>query len=156
MFIKTTLIAASILTMLMVGSSSSWARGAYKWVDEDGTVHYSDRMQGSNAEIINVRVPQEDEQFDDGQAANEDPPSNADGQKSGASSKVGKSQQPSPREQKKRRKENCKIAQETLKKNLSMGRMYRIDAKGEWIYLSDAERAEVLKKSRDAVSEWCR
>jgi len=145
---KTTFLAVSIFAMLMVSSTLSWARGAYKWVDEDGSIHYSDRMQGSNAEIINVHVPEEEEQFDDEPAA---------AQKDGDRKKTQESQpQSSQREQKKRRKENCKIAQESLKKNQSMGRMYRVGADGEWIYLTDSERGEVLSKSRDAVKEWCK
>jgi len=153
MFTKNIYFTASIVVLLIVSSSSSLARGAYKWVDEDGTVHYSDRLQGSNAEVINVRVPV----ADDEQVADERSPANTDGQENDTrKSKVDSQPQSSQREQKKRRKENCKIAQATLKKNQSMGRMYRIAADGEWIYFTGAERDEVLKKSRDAVKEWCR
>ena len=137
-----------LLTVVTVG----WARGAYKWVDEDGTVHYSDRLRGDNAEVIKVPVHEpvdgaEDSAADAGSSGNtQDNPSAVDGEKSPQQLAM----------EKKQRKENCDKARDQYTRNQNLGRMYRVDANGERQYLSDKERADVLKKSKEAVDYWCK
>lgn len=53
------------------------------------------------------------------------------------------------------REQNCQIARQTLQHNESLGRMYRVEANGERVFLSDEEREMVLARSREDVEKWC-
>jgi hypothetical protein len=134
----------------MVVSGSVSARGAYKWVDEDGVVHYSDRMRGTEASIINIKVKEEKEsETNQGESADEDKPDPAtDADQEEANVKAAK-------EQKRIRKANCIKAREQLAANESMSRMYRAGKNGEREYLTDKERGDVMKRSVDSVKYWC-
>ena len=53
---KQNFVRIALIVLLLAVAASGWARGAYKWVDENGTVHYSDRLTSDNAEVIKVPV----------------------------------------------------------------------------------------------------
>jgi len=137
-----------VLISMMV-SGPLWARGAYKWVDDDGVIHYSDRMRGDKASIINVKI-QEESEVDSGGESSAEEPSESD--KASAAAEEDKK---AAVKQKKLRKANCAKASEQLAANESMSRMYRTDKKGERVYLSDKERGDVIRRSLDAVKYWC-
>lgn len=142
-----------LIIILLALTTTGWARGAYKWVDGDGTVHYSDRLKSDNAEIINVPVKEPETDADSVPSA--DDSTGASGQTSPASVDGEKTPQQLAME-KKQRKENCQKARDQYTRNQHLGRMYRTDANGERQYLSDKEREDVIKKSREAVDYWCK
>ena len=141
----------SLLLVLMVVSGPLWARGAYKWVDDDGIVHYSDRMRGTQASVISVDIKEpEPAETDDSQAAadeKQDPTTDKD--QVAANAKAAKEQQ-------KLRKANCAQAREQLATNESLSRMYRAGKNGERVYLTDKERGDVIRRSLDSVKYWCK
>ena len=49
---------------------------------------------------------------------------------------------------------NCASAQDTLR-SMESGRVQRIDAKGERVYLDDAQVAQETVKARQLVQQWC-
>ena len=136
-----------ILISMMV-SGPLWARGAYKWTDEQGVIHYSDRMRGDKASIINVKV-KESEETESGDEATEE---QAEPDNTRADARADKQ---ADAKQKKLRKANCAKASEQLAANESMSRMYRAGKNGEREYLSDKERGDVIRRSLDAVKYWC-
>lgn len=125
--------------------STAWARGAYKWIDDNGVVHYSDRMRGDPASIINipVREPKSSPSPDESQLAENTKTDNVPTTDARASAGDNKNRQ-----------ENCVKARNQLETNQRMTRMYRI-VEGERQYLSEKERENVIKRSREAVSYWC-
>jgi len=125
--------------------STAWARGAYKWIDDNGVVHYSDRLRGDPASIINipVREPESSPSADESQVAKNTNTARAAAADTGAAA----------REQK-IRQENCVKARDQLQINQRMTRMYRL-VDGERQYLSEKDRDDVIKRSREAVSYWC-
>jgi hypothetical protein len=134
-----------ILLISLSFVSTAWARGAYKWIDDNGVVHYSDRMRGDQASIINipVREPEPSPAAEEPRAA----------EKSGTTSAAETEVQAAARE-KKIRQENCLKARNQLEVNQQMTRMYRV-VDGERQYLSEKQRSDVIKRSREAVSYWC-
>jgi len=142
-------ILALVLTMV---SSPLWARGAYKWTDDHGVTHYSDRMRGGDeASIINVKVNEPRETAADDESSSDE----KSGSDKGKAIADRKAQAQANKEQKKIRKANCAKAREQLAANQNMSRMYRLDKKGERIYLNDVERADIIRRSEDAVKDWC-
>jgi septal ring-binding cell division protein DamX len=53
------------------------------------------------------------------------------------------------------KKSNCASAQDTLR-SMESGRVQRIDAKGERVYLDDAQVQQETVKARQLVEQWCR
>jgi len=145
-------IVTAILAVSMLSPAASWARSSYKWVDEQGVVHYSDRMRGSHeVSIISVTVdePAADDEDDDSKSGDEsssDP--STDKEQTGANAAAEK-------KQKAVRKANCAKAREQLATNQSMARMYRLGKNGEREYLNDQQRADVIKRSVESVKYWC-
>jgi hypothetical protein len=139
-------IAIIIVTMLV--SPTLWARGAYKWVDDNGVVHYSDRMRGDEVSVINVKVKQPAAQSSADKAESADKASANDkvaAAGGGSGSAAG---------DKELRRKNCAKARKQLETNQRLSRMYRI-VDGERQYLSEKERGAVIKRSREAVNYWC-
>ena len=139
------LVVIMLVALSMV--STAWARGAYTWTDEDGVVHYSDRMRGDEASIINIHVREPETA-----PAPEKKQASENSTKSDTVAATASPQ--SAEEVKKIYKENCGKARKMLETNQQMTRMYRV-VNGERHYLSDKERNDVIKRSRDAVSYWC-
>ena len=136
-------VVIMLIALSMV--STVWARGAYKWIDDNGVVHYSDRLLGDQASIININVREPEDT-----PSPEESPS-ADTTKSET---VAKTDPQAAAREKKIRQENCAKTREQLATNLQLTRMYRI-VDGERQYLDEKERDDVIKRSRDAVSYWC-
>jgi len=134
-----------IMLIAMSIVSTVWARGAYKWVDGNGVVHYSDRLRGDPASIINIPVRVTETSPD---AA--EPPA-AD---TARSETAANTEHRLTALEKKIRQENCVKAKDQLETNQRMTRIYRV-VDGERHYLSEQERADVIKRSREAVSYWC-
>jgi hypothetical protein len=132
-------------TLVILAWLFPFAAGAatvYKWVDPDGNVHFGDRPDDlPKAEKVEVPVGQPG-------TTPPRPPAASTGEEA-------EPQQPDAAARREIREKNCEIARKTLEKNENIGRMYRLDERGERVFLSDEERDAVLKRSRDDVTKWC-
>jgi hypothetical protein len=139
----------TIIILTILTTSTVWARGAYKWTDADGVVHYSDQLRSDNASVISIPVhePDESDGADQG-AADKSAAGKSDSQKA-------RHDEQSNVDEKKLRKINCAKAKEQLEINQRMTKMYRL-VDGERHYLSELERDEVIKRSHEDVSYWCK
>lgn len=139
-------IILSVLLVCCMLSASAWAtRGAYKWVDDDGVTHYSDRMGDKPAEVLHVDSlpPASADNNDKKLLLKKKPESKTDVNKK------------TPAISEKARQANCVKAKDTLKRYQSMSRMYRQNQQGNRQYLSDEERANTIEQARSAVTQWC-
>lgn len=148
----------SVMAVLccVVSLSGFAAETVYKWKDESGTVHFSDRpVRDADAEEIRVTPSQP---ADDGESDATDDTEDAasDEGDAGKAPAKGDRQAEVEKQQKKLREQNCQMARQTLEHNESIGRMYRVDANGERVFLSDEEREMVLNSSRKDVENWCK
>jgi hypothetical protein len=118
------------------------AATVYKWTDPDGNVHFSDRpVDLPKAEKVEVPVNRPG-------TTPPKPPAPRAGEDAAP-------QQPDASARREIREKNCEIARRTLEHNENIGRMYRLDERGERVFLTDEERDAVLKRSRDDVAKWC-
>lgn len=149
---KKILSMAAVLVLGCIVSLSGAAETVYKWTDRSGAVHFGDQpVPSADAEEMRVDPsrPTADDQAGDEDSDQEDPPAaQSDSPKASDQAEVEK-------QRKKIRAQNCQLARQTLEHNEAIGRMYRADANGERVYLSDAEREEVLKRSREDIKNWC-
>ena len=139
-----------LVMVLLLGCVAASAAGVYKWVDENGKVHYGDQPGNSSArEVILPATPAPDEN----QRAHE--------QKQKKLLQVfeqerqEKSEQEAKAEQQKREQE-CTLAKARLKNYEQAGELTTKDKDGKERTLSKSEYKQALDDAKQAVEHWCR
>ena len=152
------LIRAFIITLLVLPLNAT--AGIYKWVDEEGKVHYGgQRPENQIAEKLKIDVPKKATAKD---PADKDKPvadENAESETSEEESKEDVAQPEEPEKPKISRAEKkrvCGLSRARLAKIESRGRMKTSGKEGEVRYLTDAERNGRLKKARSDIKKYCR
>jgi hypothetical protein len=140
------------LGMLILGSVTSLRAEIYRWVDENGQVHYEERTKTQSASGLQSYKPPV--------GMGQSPEQRMEKTRKLLNAYQVERQQEREREEEKRqqqekRKHNCALARDNLRQNQSYGNIYRLNKQGEREYLSEPERRELLQRSRDDVAEWC-
>ena len=133
------LLSALPLLLFTAGASAA----VYKWVDEQGTVHFGDRPPHYQAKPLKVRPASLPSST--GAAAAEPPAGDQAKEVSGETE-----EQKNPE-----RSEYCRRAQEDLKRYEAADRLAREDAEGNQVILDDAQREELLESLRQRIQKWC-
>ena len=151
---------AKQLAIVCALSTLTFATGAtaneiYKWVDEDGNVHYEDRPTGApseerltmtynrtNSSAVSNRV----QARVDRQAAQDE----ARSQQAAAEQEAAENAAIEAE-----RQQACERARARLESYLQSRRLYRTDANGERVYLDDAQRQEARQKAEEQITEFC-
>ena len=136
-------------------SAGAAASEIYKWVDEDGNVHYEDRPSGASSEErldITYRrtdgsaVQQRASAFRDAQDARAEAKSvEAAKQKEASENAAAEAE----------KQQACERARARLNSYLQARRLYRTDDVGERVYLDDEQREQARRKAEDAIAEHC-
>ena len=129
-----------VLFILTIGLPVAASAELYKWVDENGDVHFGDRPQHSNAGRIELAYA----------AGNEARRSGGDAETSADESAAAKS------ERERAEAYFCKQATEAYESYKSAPSLYETDEDGERRYLSDDEIADLLADTKSKIAEWCR
>lgn len=145
----------------------AWGADMYKWVDENGKVHYSDRPPPANARqqtTIQPKVPPQS-------AAT--PPAAPEGQPAGTKAKTAaeldmefrKRRTEASEAEAKRQQEaqaagekqrNCEAAKARVAVLQTGGRITKATPTGEQTYLGDNEIAAELIEARKVADSWCK
>lgn len=141
-----------LIVVLLVVGTPVWAAGVYKWVDEQGRVHYGDKPQGGQAESVDVKS----------EPGTSSAPA-VDLDQTRQRLLQAYEEERLEREQKRaeaakeaeRRKQNCARAKDELRNLETASYLYDFDEKGERVILNDAEHARALARARADVKEWC-
>ncbi|MES9818084.1 MAG: DUF4124 domain-containing protein [Candidatus Thiodiazotropha sp.] len=147
------LLTQSLLFVLLMAGLPLQAE-VYKWVDEQGRVHFSDRPVTGESTEIRIR-----EQESPQPTAGQD-----DRQKEmqrmldvyaeeRAERKEAKQKQLAER---KKRKQNCVRAKDRYSSHLRATGIYNLGNDGERRYLSDEERARHIRRLKADIARWCR
>ena len=151
---NTHFIAAVAALVLSVGGTAV-AEDIYKWIDEDGNVHYEDRPSGAVSEqriqmtynrTSNNAVQSRVNSFNESQQVRRDAGKAADEEKSATAEK---------RAEKEQRQQKCVDTRAQLKRMLEARRLYREDADGERVYLDDDGREEARERAEELITEYC-
>jgi len=147
-------IAATAALVLMFGGAAV-AENIYKWVDEDGNVHYEDRPSGAESEqtiqmtynrTSNTAVQSRVNSFQESQQARREAGKAADEAKTAAAEKRAEEEQ---------RQQKCVDTRAQLKTMLESRRLYREDANGERVYLDEEGRADARNRAEELINEYC-
>lgn len=141
-----------LLTLL---GTAAFAADVYRSTAPDGTVSFSDRPQGADAQFMYSATPRP--------AARATAPAAAAPQAGAAAAAAPEAPQnpttlapgPSADELREQRQKNCEIARERLDRYTLSRRLFRTNDAGEREYLDDAAVAEARAKATADVEDWC-
>lgn len=143
--------AAFFIALWVADQPPVVAAGIYKWVDQQGKVHYGDRPTGSDAQAIRLKEAPKVGSLHSGREEKRD-----------RLLQVFEEQRQERREQaatqkkeKEERQRNCNLAKDQLRNYETAGYIYELDKKGDKVILDEAKHAAVLERAKDAVKQWC-
>lgn len=148
----------TLLALLILGYQQPSYCGVYKWLDENGQIHYSDQPQDPGAEKFKLRSntttkPRAIANTEKEKAATDavQDESNKDEIKQPDTPKMVEVE---PSKQKK--KMLCKQATNDIAAITSRGRMREMNTRGEYVFLSEEQRQQRLAAARKNQREFCR
>jgi len=133
------------------------AATVYKWVDEDGQVHYGSRAEHKNAKEIEIK----NRYIDSG---NSSAPLSAqervDKQKRflnalDAENKSISDEKRKKKEQAELKITRCNASRDQLRRYENSGALYDLDEKGNRILLNKKQYEQAMKQARARVEKWC-
>ncbi len=120
--------------------------GVYKWVDENGQVHYGEQPGNAGAEKVTIR-----------QNETTKPRAIKKDEKNEDDKPAEKTTKPEPPKMpKKEKRKLCNEAKSDLATIASRGRLREINEKGEYIYLTDSQKQQRIAAAKKKQREFCR
>lgn len=152
-------IVPGTLLLALLGTAA-YGADVYRSTAPDGTVSYSDRPQGADAQFVfsASRASRTAAAALATQAAPSGPAASAaapGGPLPEAPAAPTLSEGPSAAELRAQRQKNCEIARERNDRYTVSRRLFRTNAVGEREYLDDAAVAEARAKAAADVQDWC-
>lgn len=139
----------ALAALLALAPAIGWSGSVYKWVDENGVVHYGDKQpEGEKSEEMRVRTstgsgqPSQPSTDDSGEQDGDGQSGNGDSDEQQADS--GDSKDP----------EACKQARENLKVIEENARI-RMEVDGEKRYLTEEEIQEQKERMQEIIDQAC-
>ncbi len=145
-----------LLLLLYVTLLPLQAATVYKWVDDDGQVHYSNKPAHRNAEEIRVR----DVYIDSGTSK----PDEATRQRiqkqkrfveaMEAEQKVLSNERQQKKDEQDKRFLRCEAARSQLKRMQQASRLFQRDQQGKRVLLTDEQYNKAMQQARIRVMRW--
>ncbi len=146
-----------IHTLILLWSPASHAQ-IYKWQDENGQIHYGSQPQQNSRSVERIEIRQNITTKP--RISKEDLAIEAiNRQEAEAERKKQQAQHPVPVEPKipaSEKRRLCKQARDDYTRITSRGRMREINSKGEYVFLTEAQRQQRIKASKDRERKYCR
>ncbi len=133
------------------------AADVYKWIDEDGQVHYGHKTENKNAKKIEIK----NRYIDSG---NSTAPLSAEERvdKQKRFLNALEADNKSIAEEKRKKKEQaelkisrCNASRDQLKRYENSGALYDLDEKGNRILLNKKQYEQAMAQARARVEKWC-
>jgi len=148
-----------ILFLAVMGLTVNTVTAAqiYKWIDEDGQVHYGSKPKDKNAKEMTIK----NRYIDSGSVP---PPLSAqervDKQKKfidalDAENKSLSEEKRKKREQEELKNTRCNAARDQLRRQESASALYDLDKKGNRILLDKKQYDIAMAQARTRVEKWC-
>lgn len=148
---RSTFLQAALIVLCV--SAAPLEADVYRWVDEQGQVHFGDRSREQTERGTPSYSAPTAQQADPGQRM----------QKTRKLLDAYQAERRQTRDQKEKqrrddeaRQRRCVVARDRLKRFQTYGAVYRLDKEGNRVYLSDEERAASLQRIRDQVAKYCK
>lgn len=148
-----------ILLLFFIAAGPSRAGGIYKWVDEEGVVHYGEQPPPEGARELRIRSGGETESSAESPTA---APADLKTQRDKMIQALQQERLARQEEKQKQRKEQrqhkmqCARAKDTLRQYKSAGSLYRLDADGQRHVLPDAARQQEIRRLQAEIKKRCK
>ncbi len=151
------LFALAVLAAFVMYQPATAQEGSvYKWVDKDGTIHYTDRPPVSgNAELLSISSRRTDKSAVQARLAKRAEANEVAALREAQQAEDAAAEQENQAQIAEQRRANCQQARGTLKKYDDAHILYKPGENGEREYLSDAEIDAARIAARRSVKEWC-
>ncbi len=147
------LLALSSILLLMASPAHAQL---YKWVDEQGKVHYSDQPPSGKAKSEStLNIPTQPGAASSPDSSKSWQEKELDFQKRKTSAAEAEAKKQKAEQEAKTKRENCEKAKNQLSQLESIAPVYTYDEKVGRTYLNEAQRAEAIAQARKSVAEWC-
>lgn len=148
--IISSIIAVSLYVLIQTTANA----GVYKWVDENGRVHYGEQPGNTGAERVTIR---KNETTAPRTVKSNEDSGQAEGKEQKTDPATAEAKKPEePKIPKKEKRRMCKEATNDIASIISRGRMREINKKGEYTYLSEKQRQKRLSAAKKKQREYCR
>lgn len=133
------------------------AADVYKWIDEDGQIHYGHKTENKNAEKIEIK----NRYIDSG---NSTAPLSAEERVNKqkrflnaleADNKFLAEEKRKKEEQAELKMSRCNASRDQLKRYENSGALYDLDEKGNRILLNKKQYEQAMKQAQARVEKWC-
>lgn len=137
--------------------NSAMAAPVYKWVDEDGQVHYGSKPKDKNAKEIKIK----NKHIDSGSSSKS---LNAEGRADKlnrfvnsleAEKKLKADEKRKKKEQEDKNIARCNASRDQLKRYENSGSLYDLDEEGNRILLNKKQYDKAMRQARARVQKWC-
>ena len=152
------MIKRCVLLLLMLCMTPAMAEKIYKWVDENGQIHYSSQKPvGQDAQTVTVKKApkvapaknnEENEDSADANAAAEEAAEDDPEADAAARAALAKADAVNNKKQ-------CELARKNLAALSATVRVTKRDANGELVRLTDDQRLAAMKKAQAAIKQYC-
>jgi hypothetical protein len=146
--------ALGTLLLALLGTAAYGAE-IYRSTAPDGTVSFSDRPQGTDAQYVTTTTPAPAARPAANTPAARTTAANAAADPPQAPGNPTPLQGPAASELREQRAKNCETARERLDRYNLSRRLFRTNAAGEREYLDDAAVADARAKAVADVQDWC-
>ena len=145
---------AVAITLTLAVSGIAVAGDIYKWVDEDGNVHYGDKPVSNGSERVAIesrptdraRVQSQYQAAAQARAENRDARAQAD--------EEGRKAEEELRAQADERRQKCEASRATMQKFVTSRRIYTQDESGERVYMDDAQLQAARERVENYINEY--
>ena len=141
-----------LLLLCALALPSAFAQQMYKWVDEKGVTHYSETPPPEGAKgaaKIEVKTVTPNRAPSDNWRERE-------AQSKERRAKQGIQDEQARMKEDSQRANNCRRAQRQADTMNHPGGVYRLDEKGERVFMEDKERSAKLEEAREDIAKYCR
>ncbi len=129
----------------------------YKWVDEQGKVHYSDQpASGKTKSEAILEIPNQPTTSTSTASSKTWQEKELEYKKRQSSAAEAEAKKQKDAQDEKTKRENCANAKQNLSQLESIAPAYTYDEKTGRSYLNPTQRAEAIEKARKSVTEWCK
>ena len=149
------------MAIILVISSPVWAEKIYKWVDENGQIHYSSQKpENQPVETVKIRKgptvtpqPAEEQASEDGAAVAEELTDEEIEEEAAAEEAARKQLAEADRVN---NRKQCELARRNYDALNATTRVTRRDANGQVVRMTDDERVNALKNARLGIQRFCK
>jgi len=151
-----TLFAKGLFFCAMISISNYSYSNIYKWVDDQGNIHYGQQRPASiQSEKMSVQnyAPQDTSSY---KRPGSNTDSNGDKETGEGNEPEANEKKPESKAEKKQRLAACAQARKNLTRMQSIGRIRSKDKDGNASFISQKQKEQKMQQSRDLISKHCK